>query len=97
MIRIREIFYLRFGEFKAAKQMLEQWDKQVDTPAKERKVLSDYTGTDYRLIMEETYESLDAWEKGMMRELATQKFQEWYAGFKKLVRYSEREILKVIW
>lgn len=97
MIRVREIFYLHFGKFKEAKKLIEQWDQQFTTPAKERKVLSDYTGMSYRLILEETYESLNDWEKGLNRELGAQKFQDWYVEFKKLVRYSEREILKVIW
>lgn len=97
MYIVREIFYLQFGAFKQAKALVDEAieNKLLLQPAGSR-LLTDFTGEGYRLIIELPYASLSHYEHDLKRELGGSGWPEWYDKFKRLVKSSEREILKQI-
>jgi hypothetical protein len=64
--------------------------------SKGNRVLSDFTGDAYRLIMETSFDSLSDFEKELSRDMGKPEFQEWYKKFIEHVNSGHREILKVI-
>jgi hypothetical protein len=97
MFIVREIFHLHFGRYREAKKLLDEGLQKglMDLPDGSR-ILTDFTGEGYRLIMEMPFATLAAFETDLAKELNEAAWQEWYANFKPLVRFSEREILKQV-
>jgi hypothetical protein len=97
MYVVREIFHLQFGRYREAKALFDQMAQAgvMNLPAGSR-ILTDFTGEGYRLIMESPYAGMADFEAELKKELGGADWQQWYEKFKPLVRYSEREILKVI-
>lgn len=97
MYIVREIFHLEFGRYRDAKALLDEGMQQhlLLQPSGSR-VLTDFTGEGYRLIIELPYPTLAGYEADLKKELDGTGWKEWYVKFKPLVRYSEREILKQV-
>jgi len=97
MYIVREIFHLQFGRYKDAKTLIDEGrqKKLLLQPAGSR-LLTDFTGEGYRLIIELPYASLADYETDLKKELTGNDWAEWYQKFKALVRHSEREILKQV-
>ena len=94
---VRDIFQLKFGHFKPVKELLnEMRDKQMMPEAKASRVLTDFTGDAYRLIMENGFDSLLEYETSMSGGTADPEWQQWYKRFMEHVESSHREILKQI-
>ncbi|HKH60785.1 MAG TPA: hypothetical protein VKA49_08130 [Flavitalea sp.] len=97
MFIIRDIFQLRFGQYKEAKSLLDQaYSKGLLPEAKASRILSDFTGDSYRLIFEEGYDSLGAYEQSLQESMGKDDWKKWYEKFKQHVESSHREILKVV-
>lgn len=97
MYIVRDIFHLKFGQFKPAKALLDEAMKQKLMPAAQStRVLSDFTGAAYRLIFETGYNTLAEFEKELTSGMAQAEWQAWYGKFKELVFSSHREILKEV-
>jgi hypothetical protein len=97
MYIVRDIFYLKFGHFRDARALLDDATKRKLLPlAKKARVLSDFTGDAYRLILEEGFETLTEYEKHLQSSMDEQAWKEWYEQFKTHVERSHREILKQI-
>lgn len=97
MYIVREIFYLQFGRYKEAKILIDEAIKGDLLPqAYGARILTDFTGESYRLILESSYSSLAEFENELTKEMAEASWKEWYGKFKVLVRHSKREILKQI-
>ena len=97
MYIVREIFHLQFGRYRDAKTLLDEGMKKhhlLHPPGS--RVLTDFTGEGYRLIIELPYVTLADYETDLKKELGGSGWKEWYEQFKSLVRYSEREILKQV-
>jgi hypothetical protein len=96
MIVVREVFYLKFG---AAKPALALISKGKEIMKKESslpwRVLTDFTGHSYTLILESEYKSLANFEAELQKGFSDKKWKSWYEKFKPLVNSSYREILKV--
>jgi len=93
----RDIFQLKFGHFRDVKVLLEEARKSGLLPeGKAQRILTDFTGDSYRLILEEGFDSLDAYEESLTSELNAEQWQQWYKHFKEHVESSHREILKQI-
>ena len=93
----RDIFRLKFGHFKEAKALLEEAMKKDMLPnGKMQRVLTDFTGDAYRLILEEGFDSLADYEATMTSGMHKEEWQQWYEKFKPLVESSHREILKQV-
>lgn len=91
----RDIFHLKFGHFKEVKSLMEDAMK-IMPAAKAQRVLTDFTGDAYRLILEQGFDNLDAYEKTLTSELRADEWQKWYEKFKPHVESSHREILKQV-
>ena len=98
MYIIRDIFYLKFGHYRDAKALLDQASKQDLLPqkAENTRILSDFTGKSYRLIFEESFNTLAEYENSLTSSMATDAWQSWYAQFKTHIERGEREILKQV-
>jgi len=93
----RDIFRLKFGHFKEAKALLEEaMNKDMMPNGKMQRVLTDFTGDAYRLILEEGFDSLADYEAAMSSGMHKEEWQQWYEKFKPLVESSYREILKQV-
>lgn len=94
---IRDIFQLKFGHFRPVKELFnEAKDKNMMPEAKFSRVLSDFTGDAYRLILENGYDSLLDYETSLSTGMADPEWQQWYKKFMEHVESSHREILKEI-
>jgi hypothetical protein len=97
MYIVRDIFHLRFGEYKNAKALLDEaYSKGMLPDAKSSRVLSDFTGDSYRLIFEEGYDTLAEYEKSLAESMGKADWKKWYEKFKQHVASSQREILKQV-
>ena len=97
MYIVRDIFNLKYGHFRPVKALMEEARKNGMMPdAKNNRMLSDFTGGAYRLIMESGYDSLSDFEKEMSKDMSKPDWQEWYKKFTEHVDSGYREILKVI-
>ena len=95
MYIVREIFHIQFGKFKEAKALIDEGiRKNLLLQPHGTRILSDFTGPGYRLIIELPYATLGEYERDLKKELAGNAWNDWYEQFKALMRYSEREILK---
>jgi hypothetical protein len=94
---VRDIFQLKFGHFKPVKELFnEARDKNMMSEAKFSRVLTDFTGDAYRLILENGFDSLLEYETAMGTGMSDPEWQEWYKRFMEHVEGSHREILKEI-
>jgi hypothetical protein len=94
---VRDIFKLKFGQFKQAKQLLEAaLDSDLLPNSQHARVLSDFTGDSYRLVFEEGFDSLESFETSLGSSMRAEEWQAWYEKFKPLVESSHREILKQV-
>jgi hypothetical protein len=97
MYIIREIFHLQFGRYRDAKTLLDEgMQKHLLLQPSGSRVLTDFTGEGYRLIIELPYATLADYEADLKKELSGTGWKEWYEKFKTLIRFSEREILKQV-
>jgi hypothetical protein len=97
MYIIREIFHLQFGRYKDARTLIEEGkQKNLLLQPPGTRILTDFTGEGYRLIIELPYATLADYETDLARELGGSDWPAWYQRFKALIRYSEREILKQV-
>lgn len=95
MYLVRDIFHLKFGQYKEVNALLkEARDRQLFPSKPSARILTDFTGASYRLIFEEGFDRLADFEEGLASELSGADWQEWYARFKTHVAHGEREILK---
>ncbi|HMU45040.1 MAG TPA: hypothetical protein PKC72_01670 [Chitinophagaceae bacterium] len=97
MYIVREIFHLHFGRYREAKAMIDDGIKQdlVLQPPGFR-LLTDFTGEGYRMIIELPFNSLADYETSLKKEISADAWQKWYEKFKQYVHFSEREILKQV-
>lgn len=94
---VRDIFQLKFGHFRPVKELLnEAKDKNMMPEAKSSRVLTDFTGDAYRLILENGFDSLMDYETSMATGMSDPEWQSWYKKFMEHVESSHREILKQV-
>lgn len=97
MYVVRDIFHLHFGRFQEAKGLMkESMDKKMMPEEPSFRLLSDFTGDSYRMIMEISFPSLAEYEKSLTTAMTNPDFKGWYERFKPLVISSHREILKEV-
>ncbi len=66
MYIVRDIFHLKFGHYRDAKALMDEVaQKGLLKDMKEPRVLTDFTGDAYRMILENSFDSLDAYEKSL--------------------------------
>jgi steroid delta-isomerase-like uncharacterized protein len=94
---VRDIFHLKFGQYRAAKKLLDEMaEKGLMPESQQARVFTDFTGDAYRLILEQGFDSLADYETSLTSELKADEWKAWYEQFKPLVERSHREILKQV-
>ncbi len=97
MYIVRDIFRLKFGQYREAKALLDEaYSKGLLPDAKASRILADFTGDSYRLILEEGFDTLADYEKMITGGLQNPDWKKWYDRFKQHVESSHREILKLV-
>lgn len=97
MFIVRDIFHLKFGHYKDAKALFDEAkNKNMLPDTNNLRVLTDFTGDSYRLIMEESYNTLADYEQALSTGLNEAEWKAWYEKFKPHVESSHREILKQV-
>ncbi len=90
---VRDIFYLEYGHYRDAIALIDEAMKANMFPPNGR-VLTDFTGDAYRLILESGFNSLADYEKALNTEFGQAGWRDWYEKFKPHVESSSREILR---
>lgn len=97
MFIVRDIFHLKFGHYKDAKALMDEANnKKMFPETKSMRILTDFTGDAYRLILESGFDTLAEYEKNLSEGMGQGDFQQWYERFKSHVKDSHREILKQV-
>lgn len=97
MILIRNTFQLKFGKAKDARAAVKDGFKKLTAPGLvEHRAYMDLTGPFYTLVLENTWESMGAFEKGLAEMGSNKAWQEWYGNLVPLVESGHREIYTVI-
>ena len=97
MFIVRDIFHLKFGHYKDAKSLFDEaFSKKMFPETTSIRLLTDFTGDAYRLIMETGFDTLAAYEKNLAEGMGQGDWKQWYENFKSHVNSSHREILKLI-
>lgn len=97
MIVIRDVFHLKFGKAKEAKELMKNFVSVIKKYDKtQRRILTDYTGKSYRLIMESVYSNLSEYETSLNNTLGNDEWRKIYEKFIPLVESADREILKEV-
>ncbi|HZW40245.1 MAG TPA: hypothetical protein VFF33_13180 [Ignavibacteriaceae bacterium] len=97
MYVIRDVFKVKFGRMKEVMVLVKEGEsfmREMQNP--NDRILTDFTGEYYTLVMETHTESLSDFEKMMSQTFADNKYEEWYKKFIPLVDRGYREILKVV-
>ena len=70
MYIVRDIFNLKYGHFRPVKAMMDEAMKMgMMLNAKNTRILSDFTGGAYRLVMETGFDSLADFEKELAADM----------------------------
>jgi hypothetical protein len=97
MFIVRDIFHLKFGHYRDAKALFDEAKSNNMLPDTSNfRLLTDFTGHSYRLIMEESFSTLADYEKSLSSGMNEEEWKKWYEKFKPLVESSYREILKQV-
>jgi len=97
MYIIRDIFQLQFGHYREAKALFNEVNDMGLLPkSTSTRVLSDFTGDSYRLVFEQGFDTLSAYEESLNSSMNEKEWKAWYEKFKPHVKSSHREILKQV-
>lgn len=88
MIIVHDTFRIRFGAAREVRALLEEGRAAMpsDINLGNLRALWNFTGPNYTVVMELTFDSLASMEEVMKKTIADPKWQEWY---RKLVPYIE--------
>ena len=78
MFIIRDNFHLKLGMYKDAKLLMdEEYERKMLPESQGIRVLSDFTGDFYRLMLEDSYKSLSKYETSLTSEFTQAEWQAW--------------------
>lgn len=97
MILVRNVFRIKFGTAKQAKEL---WREGLAIHKKlgfeKGRILTDITGPFYTLVIEITFKSMTDLEQSMKIMMGTKEWGEWYQKFVPLVESGYREIFTIV-
>ncbi len=97
MILVRDIFQVKFGRMKEAKELWKEGARLSTAPGASRpRVLTDLTGQYYTLVVESTHKDLADYEAASRRMMSQPDTGGWYQKFVPLVESGRREIFTVV-
>jgi len=95
MILVRNVFQIKFGRMKEARELWKEGLKFVNAPNNPR-LLTDLTGQFYTLVMETTHKDLSSLEADMRTDMSQSAFAAWYQKLIPLVDSGRREIFTIL-
>jgi hypothetical protein len=95
MIVVRDIFQVKFGRMKEAKDVWKEMLKLFPGQGRPR-LLTDLTGQYYTLVLESTYKDLSDYEAFSQKEMAVPGMGALYQKFVPLVDSGKREIFTIV-
>ena len=97
MILVRDIFQVKFGRMKEAREIWKEMFKLMPAPdGNKPRLLTDLTGQYYTLVMESTYKDLTSYETSMRDGMGDQRVGTLYQKFIPLVDSGRREIFTIV-
>lgn len=97
MIQVRDIFYLKFGKAKEAKENLKEglnvFKKLGFDPGN---IMTDLTGRSYRIVMETRFKDLAELENLLKATFGNAEWGAWYKKMIPLIDSAEREIFTIV-
>ena len=97
MIVVRNVFRLRFGSAREAREL---WKEGAPLVARAMRgpvrVMSDLVGPYYTLVMESSHASLADYESAAGSGMADPEWKAWYARFVPLVESGYREVFSLV-
>jgi hypothetical protein len=97
MVVVRNIFQLKFGKAREARDLWKEASAMMRKHGlPETRLLTDLTGQYYTLVAESSYESLSAYEEGTRKESGLAEFKAWYQKLVPLVESGRRELFSVV-
>lgn len=97
MIVVRDVFKLKFGKAKEALALYKDakpiFQKTGHAPDR---VMTDYVGTYYTLVMEHTFKSFSEYEETIKNSFNDAEYEKWYQKFIPLAETGYREIFKIV-
>lgn len=97
MILVRDIFNLKFGKARDAKEIMKEGKELMKKNGlNSGRAMTDLTGKSYTLVLENQYDNLSDYEKKMQNGLGQQEWRDWYQKFVPLVDSASREIYTII-
>ena len=98
MIIVRNVFRLKFGK---AREAVALWQEGIDAMRqkglmRDARLLTDFSGEFYTLVMELPYDSLTALEEDYQSTTGDAEWKAWYQRFVPLVESGYREIFNVV-
>jgi hypothetical protein len=95
MILVRDIFQVKFGRMKEAKEVWKEMLKLFPGQGRPR-LLTDLTGPYYTLVLEAAYKDLGDYQAFSQKEMAVQGMGALYQKFVPLVDSGRREMFTVL-
>jgi len=98
MIVVRNVFRLKYGQARPALALLSEGRslmKRIDPKASSR-LLTDVVGPSYTFVLENTYETLGAFELSAPGVMGSSEWRAWYQKFVPLVESGYREIFTIV-
>jgi hypothetical protein len=96
MYVVRDVFQLQFGKARQAREALEGFSNLGEENDGPSRILTDFTGPSYRLIMEFEFESLGEYEERLTSIMSSDDWRDVYGSFVPYVESSYREILRTV-
>jgi hypothetical protein len=97
MILVRDIFQLKFGKMKEAKEIWKEILKlSSNAPSGSTRMLTDLTGAYYTLVFEHTFKDLGDYEATAQAQMSTPGMGPLYQKFVPLVDSGRREIFSIV-
>lgn len=97
MILVREVFQLKIGKAKEAKELYREASalaKKYGMP--QSRALTDLTGPYYTFIVESSHANLAEWEQSMSDPRGAEEWGAWYQKFAPLLDGGHREIFTIV-
>jgi hypothetical protein len=97
MILVRDIFQVKFGKMKDAKDVWKEMLKVMPgQPGSRPRLLTDLTGQYYTLVLENTFKDLSDYEAFSRQEMSAAGVGALYQKFVPLVDSGRREIFTIL-
>jgi len=97
MVRVRDVFQIHpehMREVKSAVLDMRDLGKRMGYP--QMRVLTDFIGEYYTLVLESDYPSLNEWEQALTKSFGDKEWQTKYGRIRPMVRGGRREIFQVL-